>query len=110
MSAAAVLGLIVDGGYASWVVAPQRAFYRVPDGLDAAQAAVLHCTAGTAFRGLARGGGLRAGMRALITGANGGVGASSTTAAASTSSCPAARSTSPSTASARRPSTPRSDR
>jgi acryloyl-coenzyme A reductase len=75
MSAAAVLGLIVDGGYASWLVAPQRAFFRVPDGLDPAQAAVLHCTVGTAYRGLVRGGRLAAGMRVLVTGANGGVGA-----------------------------------
>jgi NADPH:quinone reductase-like Zn-dependent oxidoreductase len=34
----------------------------------------MHCTAGTAFRGLRRAG-IRAGMRVLVTGANGGVGA-----------------------------------
>jgi acryloyl-coenzyme A reductase len=73
--AAAVLGLIVDGGYASWLVAPERTFYRVPDDLDAAQAAVLHCTAGTAYRGLVRAGRVTSGMRVLVTGANGGVGA-----------------------------------
>ncbi len=73
--AAAVLGLLVDGGYASWLLIPQRALYRAPDDLDAAQAAILHCTAGTAYRGLVRAGKLAAGMRVLVTGANGGVGA-----------------------------------
>lgn len=73
--AAAVFGLMVDGGYASWMIAPERALYRVPDGIDAPLAAVMHCTLGTAYRGLVRGGGLAAGMRVLVTGANGGVGA-----------------------------------
>lgn len=73
--AAAVLGLLIDGGYATWMVVPERALYRSADGLDAAQAAILHCTAGTAYRGLLRAGKLQAGMRVLVTGANGGVGA-----------------------------------
>jgi acryloyl-coenzyme A reductase len=74
MRAAAVLGLLVDGGYARWLAAPERAFYRMPDDVEPALAAILHCTAGTAFRGLRRAG-VKAGMRVLITGANGGVGA-----------------------------------
>jgi acryloyl-coenzyme A reductase len=74
ISAAAVLGLVIDGGYASHLKAPERAFYRVPDGLDAAQAAVFHCTLGTAYRGLVRFGRITAGQRVLVTGANGGVG------------------------------------
>jgi D-arabinose 1-dehydrogenase-like Zn-dependent alcohol dehydrogenase len=73
--AAAVFGLMVDGGYASWMVAPERALYRVPDGIPAPLAAVFHCTLGTAYRGLVRAGALAAGMRVLVTGANGGVGA-----------------------------------
>jgi acryloyl-coenzyme A reductase len=73
--AAAVFGLMVDGGYASWMVAPERALYPVPDDIPAALAAVFHCTLGTAYRGLVRGGGLAAGMSALVVGANGGVGA-----------------------------------
>lgn len=73
--AAAVFGLMVDGGYASWMIAPERALYRVPDEIPAALAAVFHCTLGTAYRGLVRGGALAAGMRVLVTGANGGVGA-----------------------------------
>lgn len=73
-SAAAVLGLLIDGGYAGQLVAPQRCFFRVPDGLPAAEAAILHCTFGTAYRGLARFGQVAPGMRVLVTGANGGVG------------------------------------
>jgi acryloyl-coenzyme A reductase len=73
-SAAAVLGLVVDGGYASHLKAPERAFYRVPDELDAAQASVFHCTLGTAYRGLVRFGRITSGQRVLVTGANGGVG------------------------------------
>ncbi|MCA9677022.1 MAG: alcohol dehydrogenase catalytic domain-containing protein, partial [Myxococcales bacterium] len=75
LRAAAVLGLLVDGGYATTMTVPERALYRVPDDLDAAQAAVLHCTFGTAYRGLTRGGRLAPGMRVLVTGGNGGVGA-----------------------------------
>jgi acryloyl-coenzyme A reductase len=73
--AAHVFGLLADGGYATHVVAPQRAFYAVPDDLDAGLAATLHCTYGTAWRGLFTAGGLRSGEKVVITGANGGVGA-----------------------------------
>ncbi|HUQ03876.1 MAG TPA: alcohol dehydrogenase catalytic domain-containing protein [Kofleriaceae bacterium] len=73
-SAAAVLGLLVDGGYARWLTVPQRALYGIPDDIEPALAAVLHCTVGTAWRGLTRAG-LVAGKRVLVTGANGGVGA-----------------------------------
>jgi len=74
VSAAAVLGLLIDGGYASWLVAPERAFYRMPGYVPSPLGAVFHCTLGTAFRGLARAGRVEAGMRVLVTGANGGVG------------------------------------
>lgn len=74
VSAAAVLGLLIDGGYARWLVAPERCFYSIPEDLDAALAAVFNCTLGTAWRGLTRAG-IRAGSRVLVTGANGGVGA-----------------------------------
>lgn len=67
-------GLTVDGTYARWLLAPQTSLYAVPDALDPALAATLHCTFGTAWRGLVTVGGLRAGERVLITGANGGVG------------------------------------
>ncbi len=72
--AAAVPGLIIDGGYASHFAAPQNGLFRLPDDLPPAEAAVMHCTFGTAFRGLRRRGKLEAGQCVLITGANGGVG------------------------------------
>ena len=73
-SAFHVFGLLVDGGYATHVIATERAVYRLPSGIDAIDAAPLHCTAGTAFRGLSRAG-TKARDRVLIVGANGGVGA-----------------------------------
>ncbi len=72
--AAHVFGLTADGTYAAWLVAPSSAFFAVPARLDAGLAAVLHCTFGTAWRGLVTVGGLQEGERVLITGANGGVG------------------------------------
>ena len=72
--AASVLGLLIDGGYARWLAAPQGCFYAMPDAIEPALAAVFHCTLGTAWRGLTRAG-VRAGGRVLITGSNGGVGA-----------------------------------
>lgn len=80
-AAAHVLGLLADGAYASEVVVPESALYPLPDSLPASEAAVLHCTFGTAWRclmaaGLSRdterGRGVR--QRVLVTGANGGVG------------------------------------
>lgn len=72
-SAASVLGLLVDGGYARWLAAPEGCFYPMPEDVEPALAAVLHCTAGTAWRGLSRAG-VAPGARVLVTGANGGVG------------------------------------
>lgn len=69
-----VFGLLADGGYATWLKAPQRALYALPEGMDFATGAILPCTFGTAWRGLTRFGPPRAGDRVLITGANGGVG------------------------------------
>jgi acryloyl-coenzyme A reductase len=74
LSAAFALGILADGTYASHIVAPERALFRVPESLSAAQAAVYHCTTGTAWRGLGSDGGVRPGQRVLVTGANGGVG------------------------------------
>src|SRR5262245_18978138 len=71
-SASWVLGILADGGYADRLVAPESCLYAVPAALPAAQAAVYHCTFGTAWRGL---GPVAAGERVLVTGANGGVGA-----------------------------------
>ncbi len=69
-----VLGILADGGYARHLVAPESALFPVPEGLGAAEAAVMHCTFGTAYRDLKRLGGLTSGERVLVTGANGGVG------------------------------------
>jgi D-arabinose 1-dehydrogenase-like Zn-dependent alcohol dehydrogenase len=70
-SAAFVLGILADGTYASHLLAPESALFAVPDHLPAAQAAVYHCTFGTAWRGIGR---VAPGQRVLVTGANGGVG------------------------------------
>lgn len=72
--AASVLGLVIDGGYASHLLAPQRCFYRADPDMAAAGAATLHCTFGTAYRALTFAGELRSGQRVLVTGGNGGVG------------------------------------
>ncbi len=74
-SAAWVLGLLADGGYARHLLVPERALYPVPRDLPFAHAAIMHCTFGTAWRSLVTVGGLQAGERVLVTGANGGVGA-----------------------------------
>ncbi len=72
--AAWVFGLLADGCYASHVLAPENALYALPPDGPAEGLCTLHCTAGTAYRGLAVHGDLQAGQRVLVTGANGGVG------------------------------------
>jgi acryloyl-coenzyme A reductase len=67
------LGIVADGGYATHLTLPERALYAIPDSLSIAEAAILNCTYGTAFRGL-RAGGCRQGRTVVITGASGGVG------------------------------------
>lgn len=70
-----VLGILADGGYARHLVVPESALFSVPEGLSAEEAAVMHCTFGTAYRDLKSLGRIRSGERVLIAGANGGVGA-----------------------------------
>lgn len=72
--AAWVFGLMADGGYASHLLAPANALYALPEG-PAVDLCALHCTVGTAWRGLVVQGRLTAGQSVLVTGANGGVGA-----------------------------------
>ena len=72
--AAWVLGLLAAGGYATQLIAPQRGFYAIPEGIADEEAAVLQCTFGTAYRGLTRLGPIGDRARVLVTGANGGVG------------------------------------
>ncbi len=73
--AAFVLGLLADGSYSPYLTIPESALYAIPEAMPAEHAAVLHCTYGTAWRGLVRGAGLKPGEKVVITGANGGVGA-----------------------------------
>lgn len=70
-----VFGLLVDGGYATHLTATVDALYPIPADLPLEHAAILHCTAGTAFRGLSRWARIGEGSTVLVTGANGGVGA-----------------------------------
>ncbi len=74
-SAAHVLGILADGGYARLLLVPERTLYPLPQSMSWTDAAVMHCTFGTAWRSLVTAGGLQAGERVLVTGANGGVGA-----------------------------------
>ena len=67
------LGIVADGGYATHLTLPERALYAIPDNVHTAEAAILNCTYGTAFRGL-RAGGCRQDRTVVITGASGGVG------------------------------------
>lgn len=69
-----VFGLMVDGGYASHLVCPQRALYRLPLDMPLQHGAILLSTWGTAWRGLHKFGDIQPGARVLVTGANGGVG------------------------------------
>ena len=72
--AAWVFGIMADGGYAGHVLAPESALYCFPVSMPGAEAAVMHCTFGTAYRDLVTLGKVVAGERVLVTGANGGVG------------------------------------
>jgi acryloyl-coenzyme A reductase len=73
-NAVSLLGLVVDGGYATHLTVPERCLYTVPEKVDAAESSIMHCTFGTSYSGLVRRGQLLSGQRALVTGANGGVG------------------------------------
>ena len=75
------LGIVADGGYATHLTLPERALYAIPDDLPVAEAAILNCTYGTAFRGL-RSGGCAPGRTVVITGASGGVGSAAVEVAA----------------------------
>jgi NADPH:quinone reductase-like Zn-dependent oxidoreductase len=66
------------GGYASQVVAPADGVLALPDGLTFEQGAAIPVNYGTAWMGLLRFGGLKAGERVLIQAAGGGVGIAAT--------------------------------
>lgn len=68
------LGEDLPGGYAERVAVPGRGVLRLPRGIDFERAAVLNCTAGTAYHAVVMRGQVRFGETVLVTGASGGVG------------------------------------
>jgi NADPH2:quinone reductase len=69
-----VAALPIFGAYAQFVCLPQNEFVLVPAGLDAAEAVSLVLNYVTAYQMLHRSAHVKAGQRALIHGASGGVG------------------------------------
>jgi NADPH:quinone reductase len=69
-----VAAMPISGAYAEFVCLPQREIVSVPPGLDAAEAVSLVLNYITAYQMLYRSAKVRAGQRALIHGAAGGVG------------------------------------
>jgi NADPH2:quinone reductase len=69
-----VAAMPISGGYAEFVCLPQRELVPVPSGLDPAEAVSLVLNYITAYQMLHRSAKVKAGQRALIHGAAGGVG------------------------------------
>src|SRR6266516_1340647 len=69
-----VAAMPIHGAYAEFVCLPQRELVPVPSGLDAAEAVSLILNYVTAYQMMHRSAKVRAGQRALIHGAAGGVG------------------------------------
>ncbi|MEJ2370042.1 MAG: alcohol dehydrogenase catalytic domain-containing protein, partial [Gemmatimonadales bacterium] len=69
-----VAAMPISGAYAEYVCLPQRKLVPVPSGLDPAEAVSLVLNYVTAYQMLHRSAGVKAGQRALIHGASGGVG------------------------------------
>src|SRR6266536_2274218 len=67
---AQVTGVSFDGGYAEYVVVPYQAAARIPEGLDAAEAAPLLCAGVTTYNSL-RNSGARAGDTVAVQGIGG---------------------------------------
>jgi NADPH:quinone reductase-like Zn-dependent oxidoreductase len=65
---------IYGGGYAEKSVVDERAIAPKPAGIDHIHAAAIRLAGQTAWRGLFRHGGLKAGQTFLIHGGSGGVG------------------------------------
>ena len=70
----AVCALLIGGGYAEYVIAPEGQCMRIPAGLDAVQASSLPEAAFTAWSALLEHGRLRSGERFLVHGGTSGVG------------------------------------
>ena len=71
---AEMFGLTVNGGYAEYVLAHERALERLLPGIDHDVAATLYSAIGVGFNNTANATGVHVGERVLITGASGGVG------------------------------------
>ena len=69
-----LIGEHTQGGFAEYAVVPAANLVEIPDGVPFETAAAAGLVTVTAWRGLVKRGGLRAGERALITAASGGVG------------------------------------
>ena len=69
-----LIGEHTQGGFAEHAVVPAANLVEIPDGISFETAAAAGLVTVTAWRGLVKRGGLRAGERALITAASGGVG------------------------------------
>lgn len=69
-----VCALLPGGGYAELAVAEEGSCLRIPDGVDAVQAAGLPETVMTVFANVFEGGGLKAGETLLVHGATSGIG------------------------------------
>jgi len=67
---AQITGVTLDGGYAEYVVVPYQAAARIPEGLDAAEAAPLLCAGVTTYNSL-RNSGARAGDTVAVQGIGG---------------------------------------
>lgn len=68
-----LVGEHTDGGFAEYACVPAANLLQVPDDVRWADAAAAGLVSVTAWRGLVRRAGLRAGERLLVTGASGGV-------------------------------------
>eukprot|EP00039_Didymoeca_costata_P005698 m.83788 g.83788 ORF g.83788 m.83788 type:complete len:392 (+) comp12935_c0_seq5:199-1374(+) len=76
-SVSTMLGLATPGGYAEYCTVHQSAFVEVPEGWTSIDASPVMSTFGTIWQGAKIRGRLQAGETVVVTGATGGVGASS---------------------------------
>lgn len=67
-------GLTVNGGYAEFVLAHERALERLPEGIPYDVAATLYSATGVGYNNVRNSAGVRAGDKVVVTGASGGVG------------------------------------
>lgn len=68
-------GELLNGGYAEFIKVTERSIVPVPENVSPEGAAISACVTGMVYHALHVEGGLKSGMKVLITGAGGGVGA-----------------------------------